>query len=116
MIDRELSYAYIFIIITRITIVLPKIFFFTLIYSHLFRINGLNFLTKIHILPWFFDNKLLVYYLLKLITHTLPLFFNLQLCIMEKNIQDVELKALLEYDSTEEFSDTDRLSNRNFLR
>ncbi|CAG8757307.1 9180_t:CDS:2, partial [Rhizophagus irregularis] len=34
---------------------------------------------------------------------------------MEKNIQDVELEALLEYDSVEEFSDTDRLSNRDSL-
>jgi hypothetical protein len=34
---------------------------------------------------------------------------------MEKNIQDAELEALLEYDSAEEFSDTDRLSNRDFL-
>ncbi|PKK55281.1 hypothetical protein RhiirC2_802834 [Rhizophagus irregularis] len=30
---------------------------------------------------------------------------------MEKNIQDAELEALLEYDSAEEFSDTDRLTN-----
>ncbi|PKK66842.1 hypothetical protein RhiirC2_714563 [Rhizophagus irregularis] len=29
---------------------------------------------------------------------------------MEKNIQDAELEALLEYDSTKEFSDTDSLN------
>ncbi|PKB92940.1 hypothetical protein RhiirA5_442856 [Rhizophagus irregularis] len=33
----------------------------------------------------------------------------------QKTIQDAELEVLLEYNSAEEFSDTDRLNNRDFL-